>query len=56
MGVVKRVLPFCLLAFLPLGVCAQEDIDIDEDDIIVTDEDGEECRICAHNAEHKHND
>ena len=42
MGVVKRVLPFCLLAFLPLGVCAQEDIDIDEDDIIVTDEDGEE--------------
>ena len=42
MGVVKRVLPFCLLAFLPLGVCAQEDIDIDEDDIIVPAEDGEE--------------
>ena len=43
-GVVKWFLPFCLFAFLPLTVSAQDDldVDIDEDDIIVTDEYGDE--------------
>ena len=39
---VKWFLPFCLFAFMPLSAVAQEEIDIDEDDIIVTDEEGEE--------------
>ena len=48
---VKWFLPFCLLTFLPLSISAQdviddedeeEEIEVDEDDIIVTDVDGEE--------------
>ena len=43
----KWLLPFCLFAFLPLTLSAQEEVILDDDDdeIIVTDEEGNEVEI-----------